>query len=154
MWGAWATAIFAVGFSGAIAYGDGASWSAQWRAATLSNLNDVWAASPSEAFAAGDSGAIVRYAGGSWTAMTNPLGADAIFYGVWGFSPSDAYAVGYSEGYGGVIVHSDGNSWTLAPPTLPLNRIWGSSSSDVYAVGCAASDRLRSSTLTAGSGCR
>jgi len=60
---------------------------------------------------------------------------DGCLYGVWGISPSDVFAVGYS----GIILHYDGGSWNYMTSRISnqLNDVWGSSSSDVFAVGAS-----------------
>jgi photosystem II stability/assembly factor-like uncharacterized protein len=75
-------------------------------------------------FAVGDGGVTL-----TWTQETSLTGT--ALYGVWGSGPDDVYAVG-----DGVIVHSNGASWT--PQTTGdygFRAVWGSSANDVYAVG-------------------
>ena len=52
---------------------------------------------------------------------------------VWGSSSSDVFAVGF----GGVILHYDGNAWSTmtSDPFKFYERVWGNSPSDVFAVG-------------------
>src|SRR4029079_18287939 len=57
---------------------------------------------------------------------------------IWGAGPRDIYAAG-----DGNLMHYDGQSWTLIPPTsLPydwrytvFSSLWGSGSNDIYACG-------------------
>jgi hypothetical protein len=60
-------------------------------------------------------------------------GIDDDFFGVWGNSSSDIFAVGEN----GTIAHYDGRSWTSvsSPTSHWLYGVWGSSSNDVFAVG-------------------
>ena len=53
--------------------------------------------------------------------------------GVWGSSPNNVFAVGYS----GTILHFDGAVWSemSSGTSNTLKDIWGSSEDDVYAVG-------------------
>ena len=53
--------------------------------------------------------------------------------GVWCYSASDVFAVGWD----GTILHYDGSSWNLMNSGTDsiLEGVWGSSSSDVFAVG-------------------
>ncbi|MGB2854970.1 MAG: hypothetical protein WBC55_11065, partial [Dehalococcoidia bacterium] len=78
----------------------------------------------------GGSAKVVSPDGWAWQ---NPLPQGNRLMGVWGSSPSDVFAVGY----GGAILHYDGNSWSpmSSGTTLGLLGVWGSSSTDVFAVG-------------------
>ena len=55
------------------------------------------------------------------------------FFGVWGSSASDVFAVGG----GGVILHYNGSTWTQMSSNTgePLFGVWGSSASDVFTAG-------------------
>ncbi|MCI0457631.1 MAG: hypothetical protein L0Z62_11725 [Gemmataceae bacterium] len=82
----------------------------------------------------------------------NPGTADNL-RGLWGSGPNDLYAVGRNsnpavEPYG-VILHSDGTSWTEVPlesgphfGSVPLIGVWGSGPGDVYAVGGFGTTRV------------
>jgi hypothetical protein len=85
--------------------------------------------------------------GTSWqvTPTVNPTGNVDLFYGVANISPSNAWAVGYSDtgsGYQALIEHWNGTSWSrVAAPTAPsssaetLNAVVATSATDVWAVG-------------------
>lgn len=70
----------------------------------------------------------------TWTSQSQPNGimGTQIFFGIWGSSPSDVWAVGAD-----VVAHYTGGSWALvaAPTTVTLNGVWGSAAADVWAVG-------------------
>jgi hypothetical protein len=55
------------------------------------------------------------------------------FYGIWGSSGSDVFAVGEY----GTILHYDGTSWSsmVSGTTNHLTGVWGSSGNDVFAMG-------------------
>lgn len=73
-------------------------------------LYSIWGSSPSNIFAVGFGGKILRYNGASWSPMTSP--ATRPLLRVAGSGPSDVWAVGDS-----VLVHFDGNSWTVQDPS-------------------------------------
>jgi hypothetical protein len=74
---------------------------------------------------------MLHYDGGSWSAMAS--GTTNTFYGVWGSSGSDVYAVGYL----GVIRHYDGSSWSAmtSGTTNTLLGMWGTSSNNAFTLG-------------------
>ena len=112
--------------------------------------HDVWGTSPSDVFVVGNStdssvGVIDHYDGSGWStvwessALAPSLDGLALS-GVWGSSPTDVFVVGEGWGSAGrreVILHYDGNSWSLMDggTTYGLASVWGSSPSDVFAVG-------------------
>jgi hypothetical protein len=77
----------------------------------------------------------------TWSGQALP--GSGTFYGIWGSSASDVYAVGATANYGGgIIYHSAGNGSWVAQTVLTsmessFRGVWGSSASDVYAVGLA-----------------
>jgi len=56
---------------------------------------------------------------------------------VWGSSSKDIFAVGSGPSDLCLVVHYDGESWSVmdTPEANELNAVWGSSNSDVFAVG-------------------
>jgi hypothetical protein len=114
---------------------------------------DIFAASSGTAFALVDASfptPFLRYNGANWLSVpadeieTGSGGGD--FFGLWGSSATDVYAVGDTVDAGAVRYPSaarwNGNAWlpvTLPPVAgLSLSDVWGSSDLDVYAVGSAA----------------
>ena len=75
-------------------------------------------------------GTITLYNGTDWIGMGTGLSS---LNGVWGTSGSNVYAVGY----GGMILHYDGTSWTniSSVTNKGLRDVWGCSGGDVFAVG-------------------
>jgi hypothetical protein len=60
------------------------------------------------------------------------------FNAVWGSSSQDVWVAGGTWlGTDGVILHYDGNTWTLwdGVTGTSLHGVWGSSAGDVWAVG-------------------
>src|SRR5262245_45701529 len=84
-------------------------------------------------FAVGEKGAILHTTNGGlrWRAEATPV--DAYLLGVWGSAKSDVYAVGA----GGVILHSDGETWSEQESGSKswLQGVWGASAGEVYVVG-------------------
>src|SRR3990172_3789508 len=75
----------------------------------------------------------------TWTADTlyYPGNFQTIMYDIWGSSPNDVYAVGWSSGSRNAVMwHYDGSKWinVLLPfESFTLNSIYGFSSTDIYA---------------------
>ncbi|HJZ88560.1 MAG TPA: hypothetical protein VKN99_25480 [Polyangia bacterium] len=83
-------------------------------------------------------GTILHYDGSAWTRMPNP--APALLWWVFGFGPSDVWAVGQNA----AILHWDGSAWTAMPAPssvagASLAGVWGAAPNEVWAVGAAAS---------------
>lgn len=157
IWGTGPSDIFTVtGYGAAVLHYDGHTWSEQFRPSEGYDLEAVWASTPTDVYAAGNSFGVVNeeyvgYApifhndGTGWTEVTRFLPeqfADrAIFYGLWGASANDVFAVGgheFENSYRTLIAHYDGISWTrMTSPeeNADLVDVWGSSGQDVYAVG-------------------
>ncbi len=68
---------------------------------------------------------------GDWTGQSLTQGDS--FYGVWGGSVSDVFAVGSD----GLILHYSGSAWTAmnSGTTNNLSGVWGGSANDVFGVG-------------------
>jgi hypothetical protein len=93
---------------------------------------------------------VEHWDGTTWSIIPtpNPAGADVTYLtGVAAISPTDVWAVGYTQGGQGVIQaplieHFDGQSWTIVPSPYPqqsqFNALYGVtaiSANDVWAVG-------------------
>lgn len=157
VWGTGPSDVFAVtGYGAAVLHYDGGTWSEQFRPTEGYDLEAVWASTPTDVYAAGNSfgfvnGAYVGYApifhnnGSGWTEVTRfqpeQFADRAIFYGLWGASANDIFAVGgheFEHSYRTLIAHYNGSGWTQM--TSPEDRVdlldvWGTSGQDVYAVG-------------------
>jgi len=77
----------------------------------------------------------------TWTADTlyYPGNFQTLMFDIWGSSPNDVYAVGWSSGSRNAVMwHYDGSKWInvlLPVESFTLNSIYGFSSTDVYAAG-------------------
>jgi hypothetical protein len=104
----------------------------------------IWGSSATEIFVATDSTLpmmpspapdILHFEGASWHQEVLEVGYIVDVRGLWGSSASDVYAVGY----GGLIMHLNGEEWVLVEritdERLILEDVWGSSADDVFVVG-------------------
>ena len=148
VWGSSASDVWAVGrdevpdpSNGVILHFDGTAWTPVFQHENLTP-NAIWGSSATNIFVAGFqvgetssgdftvAGAIWRYDGTAWTPMTLP--STAVLNEIWGTSPTDVFAVGED----GVVLHFDGNAWTVTTPTKnALLGVWGTSPGDVFATG-------------------
>lgn len=92
------------------------------------SLNAIWVADKDAVFAVGDNGQAVWREQGQWISLNKSNGLD--FYGVWGRSASDVYAVGrYALGQKAAIQHYGGDTWMVEGPLpatmMPLSDVWG-----------------------------
>jgi hypothetical protein len=95
----------------------------------------IWGSSASDIFVVGYE--IRHFDGSDWTTVSNPS-LDKTLYDVWGTGPNNVYAVGHDYfSNEGVIVHYDGNGWSIEEDDLSVGflDIWGSGPNDIYAVG-------------------
>lgn len=107
--------------------------------------------SSGEVFVAGEAGAIARYDGSTWQAFDTGF-EGTTFYGIWGSSPNDVWAVGGphqgtppENQVGDVVLHFNGSDWTrVSVPYLEakpasaqknLFKVWGANATDVFIVG-------------------
>jgi hypothetical protein len=99
---------------------DGLAWT-RMATGTQGTLWWVQAFDDGTVYAAGAGATILRWDGQSWTRMTTPGLASYTVFGVWGRSPSDAYAVGSVSGRDGFVWHYDGSAWSNVevPDDLP-----------------------------------
>lgn len=105
----------------------------------LGEIRDIWGPRADKAFGVGwyqvpitgDSSLIQEWNGSTWSIAYRALGPS--LQGVWGFSETEAWAVGL----GGTMVHYSGGTWADASgfTTTDLNGVWGSAPDDVWAVG-------------------
>jgi len=100
-------------------------------------LSSVWGSGPNDVFVVGGKGfppaaKIYHYNGSTWKEMGTPPNTLGMVW-VFGFSPTDVYAVGL----GGHMLHYDGMSWTRidAHTGFDLWGIWGVSPTDIWIVG-------------------
>ncbi len=124
--------VFVVGDSGTILRHDGNAWHDESIAA-FRIVRSIWSDRERTLIAVGEAGLTLRRdLPGPWREMAPPVTSQFLRH-VFGFGPSDVYAVGD----GGTILHWDGRGWTQmpAPTTVVLRGIWGSGPRDVFAVG-------------------
>jgi hypothetical protein len=130
VWGSSATDVVAVGYGGDILHYDGSRWTSVREGMDGGDVWwDIWGTPDGEYFAVGSG--VLHFSEGGWSRMKTPEGH---FFGVWGSSGSDVFAVGS----GGVIIHYDGTAWSRmeSPPRDgDLIGVWGNSPQDVFAVG-------------------
>ena len=117
------------------------SWHSIGNSAGLNNtdLKDVWTANTpgADVWAVGGHGGLYRQRGigtPNWAPFNSDAGTSVTFYGVWGTSQADVWAVGT----GGTIVHYDGGTnWAAydSGTRTDLYDVMGSSSGSVWAVG-------------------
>jgi all-beta uncharacterized protein len=158
MFGAWATGpadFWTSGWCGETFFHDAGGWQDS-NCKRFGITSSIWAANRSFFVGVGTEHLMVQYEGSESTCPPkngvtcigiNPnvddgpawqkisisvTGVD--FYGVWGSSATNVYAVGEF----GTVVHWDGAVWSPVDgiPTLhTLNAIWGASATDVFVVG-------------------
>jgi hypothetical protein len=141
VWGSSATDVSAAAGSAVLHY-NGQTWSERSQQGVV--IGTLWGSAPDKFFGTGtlnDTPGLFRYDGQAWSASTFPEYERLYFWGVWGTSPTDVFAVGSTEAPDiARVFHFDGASWS--PMTLPgdgdsrsLSSIGGSSPRDVYATG-------------------
>lgn len=131
VYGVTASDVVAVGQDGTILHWNGSAWQSE-NAGTFLSLFGVWT-NGGESWAVGDRGVLVRSSvRGTWTTATAPTGDAIYYYGAWGSSSADVYAVGLA----GHVLHYDGVAWTTSiRGTADFSAIHGTAANDVYAVG-------------------
>ncbi len=136
------------------ACGDSAPRPATWavdHAEQKGVLLSVWGANAHDIWAAGgqaDSGLVLHGDGQSWTPVAT--GANSLLWWIYGFGPSDVYAVGEH----GLILHYDGVTWQRVESGTDktLYGLWGSSGDDVWIVGGDPWGKPGSGVILRGSG--
>ncbi|MBN2492972.1 MAG: hypothetical protein JXR96_00170 [Deltaproteobacteria bacterium] len=133
--------VFVGGENGEIYIFSDNEWSPAMDTGTDDLVKGLWAAGHDDIFAATArpfvQGRVLHYDGNpelDWSAM--PVPSNQGLEAIWGFSPTDIYAVG---DFWGFILHYDGSEWSLmqayAGEYTGLHGIWGSSPNDVFSVG-------------------
>ena len=89
-------------------------------------------------------GTILHWNGSAWSPSFTSGASDGgtmsfvnfTLLGVWGTSPSDAWAVGYGD----PILHWNGSAWSpsRSGTSVELSGVWGSGPSDVWVAGAGA----------------
>jgi hypothetical protein len=136
VWGSGGSDVFAVGDGGRIVHYDGNVWSSM-DSGTTTSLLAAWGSSGSDVFAVGFDGTILHYNGNVWSSMDSGA-ADYVLTDVWGSSANDVFAVGPSVYESGIILHYDGEGWSVMATSWYLTSLWGSAGNDVFAVGTSA----------------
>ncbi|GAC1546916.1 MAG: hypothetical protein NVS3B10_10830 [Polyangiales bacterium] len=159
VWGTGSHDVFAVG--GALGNGgetlavhyDGT----QWRELHPGGADTFWwvhGSGGNDVWMTGTGGRIAHWDGHAFA--DRPSGVTATVWGVFAFSPTEAWAVGGTPEGGtkaenDVVLRWDGARWTRetlagAPIGLSLYKVWGTSSSDLWVVGEAATIWHRDAT--------
>ena len=110
----------------------GGSFSALWG----SSSTDVYAVGDTVDAAAATHPSAARFNGSEWLPVALPSVPGLTLSDVWGSSDIDVWAVGSAAGRG-VILHFDGDVWTVAldEPHVGFLRVEGSGPSDVWVTG-------------------
>jgi hypothetical protein len=110
------------------------TWTQAFDTSSSGSLSGVWGSGPNDVFIVGGTdagGEIYHYDGSDWSPMQVP--AVPLLVWVYGFGPSDVYAVGT----GGGMVHYDGSAWTeiATTTTEDLWGVFGLNANEVWIVG-------------------
>lgn len=147
LWGS-DSKILAVAWGTVLSSDDsGMSWQSETTPVGTGYLNGVWGASSNGPFfAVGDDAEILTSGGnGTWSSMNSGALSSPRFWGIWGSSADNVYAIGHTDSFLGSneseIVHFDGTSWQSdfysynVLPAQYMNAIWGRSQTDVFTFG-------------------
>jgi hypothetical protein len=141
--------LFAVGDRVDVYY-DGTKWNQGYASTYSYDFTDVWAAtSGANLWATVEStstySTYFRYRAktsptGSWSSSSTSDFAGISFYGIWGLSDGELYAVGDQGKIVsciGTCTGYSGTNWAemTSPTSSNLRAIWGTSASDIFAVG-------------------
>ena len=124
---------------------------AAWAAIDCGHSGDLWwgwHSGGDEVVFVGAEGAVYSYvpSTGACTDQSIAVNKGTVFFGAWGSSSDDVYAVGGnpSTGSGGVIFHRVGGTWSqvtgLPPEVGPgqVFKVWGDGPDNVWMVGANA----------------
>lgn len=115
VWGASATDVWAVGYSGALLHFDGANWSLA-KSPSRSTLYGIAGRSGSDILAVGEAGTVLHYDGATWSALD--IGATATLYDVAMPSGTEAWISGEK-----VLVRRTAGTWqAVTPPYIPTSH--------------------------------
>lgn len=130
LWGSSAEDVWAVSETGSIRHRDGAGWTLQLHAGTLS-LRGVWGSGANDVWVVGDGGTLLHFDGTSWSKI--PSGTTKDLCGVWGSSSSDVWFVGAA----GTMLHWDalGLHAHPSPTTEDLSTVFGTDARSAWAIG-------------------
>ncbi len=151
VWGDSASNVWAVGADDGdgplVLHYDGTAWERVDTGLT-GDLWWVWGEGDT-LFFSGQGGRVVRYTASTGLVEDFAVAdSEYIFFGVWGSSADDVFAVAGDPGAvkDGVIYHFDGTEWTLSSDDTSLAvgtsqvvrsafKVWGSAADDVWAIG-------------------
>jgi hypothetical protein len=125
VWGTAADNVFAVGSAGSVVHWDGSRWQ-RMDTGLNESLVAVWASSANNVIAVSRFGTAMHWDGSAWRSVNTGVGG---LSSVWGFSPSDVYAVG---GYD--AVHWDGQAWSRVDVGVrwAMNRVVGTPEGELF----------------------
>ncbi len=111
------------------------TWAPAFDTSTTGSLSGVWGSGPDDVWIVGgddDAGEIWHFDGAAWSESALPEGTPLLVW-VFGFGPSEAYAVGVD----GAGVRWDGSAWTTwdTGTEEDLWGVWGASADDLWVVG-------------------
>jgi photosystem II stability/assembly factor-like uncharacterized protein len=136
--------IYVVGGDGAVLRWNGSGWFNYTGIFTTRELYSIWVNSANDIYIGGQYGTLLHYDGSSWTLIDT--GAITSFWGLWGSSASNVFAVGDFQVPGSASIYNyNGSTWVPMPvgvsayPPYGLTNdvagISGNCASDVFAVG-------------------
>jgi hypothetical protein len=135
IWGSSASDVyvFGTGENTLLYHFDGSTWNKLTSPWEIQWFYCAWGSGPSDVYAVTYSGNIIHYNGTAWAVTKTQWH----LLDIWGASSSDIYAVGFDKGKNGIIIHSDGSTWSTmkSVTSMGFGGVWGSGASDVYAVG-------------------
>jgi hypothetical protein len=143
VWGSSASDVWVVGgvfsdLGATILHWNGAAWTTAVSSSTntIPFLRAVWGSAANDVWVAGLNGELRHWNGSAWTRVTSGV-TDALI-GLWGSSPTEAWAVGYDPLTARAnLLRWDGTSWSpdLSAPFGRWTAAWGPSASERWTVG-------------------